>query len=205
MLLYVDAQYTSPYAMSVFVALKEKGIPFDMRKIDLDAGANRASDYASQSLTQRVPTLVDGDFHLSESSAMTEYLEETYPGVALYPAEPKVKARARQVQAWLRSDLLPIRQERSTIVVFYAPSDVPLSATAQQAVGKLFRAAEALLSHGGENLFGAWSLADVDLTLMLNRLLLNGDAVPARLAEYAKRQWARPSVQEWANLTRPPL
>ena len=28
MLLFVDAQYASPYAMSVFVALKEKGIPY---------------------------------------------------------------------------------------------------------------------------------------------------------------------------------
>jgi glutathione S-transferase len=35
MLLYVDAQYASPYAMSVFVGLKEKGISFDMQTLDL--------------------------------------------------------------------------------------------------------------------------------------------------------------------------
>ena len=205
MLLYVDSQYTSPYAMSVFVGLKEKRIPFELRTIDLENGANHSAEYAIESLTGRVPTLVDGDFSLSESSAITEYLEEVYPGAALYPSDPKTKARARQVQAWLRSDLMPIRQERSTIVVFYQPSQLPLSPGAEIATRKLFRAAEALLDHSGEHLFGSWSIADVDLALMLNRLVLNGDAVPAKLADYARRQWQRPSVQEWVNLKRPGL
>ncbi|GGY12216.1 glutathione transferase [Pseudoduganella dura] len=205
MLLFADAQYTSPYAMSVFVALTEKRIPFELKTIDLDAGANREGDYATRSLTQRVPTLVDGDFALSESSAITEYLEELRPDPALYPADLKTRARARQVQAWIRSDLLPIRQERSTNVVFYAPTDAPLSAAAQQAAGKLFKAADALLAHGGDHLFGSWTIADVDLAVMLNRLVLNGDDVPAALRAYATRQWERESVQGWVTLQRPPL
>jgi len=205
MLLYVDAQYASPYAMSVFVGLKEKGIPFEMQTLDLGAGANRTPEYAGTSLTQRVPALVDGDFHLSESSAITEYLDDVYPRTALYPAEPRAKARARQIQAWLRSDLLPIRQERSTEVVFYRPSNAPLSTVAEQAAQKLFKAADTLLDQGCEHLFETWCIADVDLALMLNRLVLNGDAVPARLADYARRQWERASVQAWVNLPRPPL
>jgi glutathione S-transferase len=205
MLLYVDSQYTSPYAMSVFVGLKEKRIPFDVRTVDLEQAANHTDEYATQSLTERVPTLVDGEFALSESSAITEYLDEVYPGTALYPSDPKTKARARQVQAWLRSDLMPIRQERSTNVVFYQPSQQPLSPVAEVAARKLFRAAETLLAHNGEHLFGSWSIADVDLALMLNRLILNGDAVPPELAGYARRQWQRSSVQEWVNQVRPEL
>jgi glutathione S-transferase len=205
MLLFADAQYTSPYAMSVFVALTEKRIPFELKTVDLVAGANRGEEYAARSLTQRVPTLVDGDFALSESSAITEYLEELQPEPALYPADRRTRALARQVQAWIRSDLLPIRQERSTYVVFYGPSDAPLSAAAQDAAGKLFKAAEALLAHGGDHLFGSWSIADVDLALMLNRLVLNGDEVPPVLRKFAKRQWDRESVQAWVNLLRPPM
>ena len=205
MLLFADAQYTSPYAMSVFVALTEKRIPFELKTVDLAAGANRAAEYVERSLTQRVPTLVDGDFALSESSAITEYLEELQPAPALYPADLRTRARARQVQAWIRSDLLPIRQERSTYVVFYGPTDTPLSDAARDAAGKLFKAAQALLGHGGDHLFGAWTLADVDLALMLNRLVLNGDEVPASLRDYAQRQWDRESVQAWVNLARPPL
>jgi len=205
MLLYVDAQYASPYAMSVFVGLKEKGIPFDMQTLDLGAGANRSADYAATSLTQRVPTLVDGDFRLSESSAITEYLDEVYSGTALYPADPKAKARARQIQAWLRSDLLPIRQERTTEVLFYGPSNAPLSTAAEQAAQRLFKAADTLLAQDREHLFETWCIADVDLAVMLNRLVLNGDDVPARFADYAKRQWEWASVQAWVDLPRPPL
>jgi glutathione S-transferase len=203
--LYVDAQFTSPYAMSVFVALREKGIEFELRPLDLDALENQSEDYASLSLTQRVPTLVHGDFALSESSAITEYLEDVFPQTPVYPQDLMQRAKARQVQAWLRSDLLPIRQERSTLVVFYGLKSAPLSPVAESAARKLISAAQALLADGREYLFGQWSIADVDLALMLNRLILNGDAVSPVLVEYAQRQWQRPTVQEWVKLQRPAL
>ncbi|MGY2162415.1 glutathione transferase [Pseudomonas tolaasii] len=203
--LYVDAQFTSPYAMSVFVTLREKGLAFDTLTLDLDAAHNRQAEFARLSLTQRVPTLADGDFSLSESSAISEYLDEVYPGTTVYPADPKLRARARQVQAWLRSDLLPIRQERSTLVVFYGQKMPPLSPVAEAAARKLIGAAQTLLAGNPTHLFGDWSIADVDLAVMLNRLILNGDNVPADLVAYAERQWQRPSVQQWVNQPRPAL
>nr|WP_269116856.1 glutathione transferase [Pseudomonas mediterranea] len=203
--LYVDAQFSSPYAMSVFVALREKGIEFEMSPIDLDASENLTQNYASLSLTQRVPTLVHGDFALSESSAIAEYLEEAFPSTPVYPQDRFQRAKARQVQVWLRSDLLPIRQERTTLVVFYGVKSTPLSPTAELAARKLVSAAQTLLADSPEYLFGQWSIADVDLALMLNRLILNGDSVPAALVAYAQRQWQRPSVQEWVKLQRPAL
>ena len=203
--LYVDSLFTSPYAMSVFVALREKGLAFDMVPLDLDAGQNQSADYAQRSLTQRVPTLEHGDFTLSESSAITEYLDQAYPQISIYPADLQQRARARQVQAWLRSDLLAIRQERSTLVVFCGQKRPPLSAEAQAAATKLISAAQALLADNREYLCGQWSIADVDLAVMLNRLILNGDAVPAQLVAYAQRQWQRPSVREWVELRRPAL
>lgn len=205
LLLYVDAQFASPYAMSAFVALHEKSLPCEITTIDLAAGAHRATHFTAASLTRRVPTLVHNGFSLSESSAISEYLNEVFPGAPLYPAEPHSRARARQVQAWLRSDLMPLRQERSTEVVFYGATQPQLSVQARASAEKLFSAAEALLPAGSENLFGPWCIADADLALMLNRLVLNGDPVPERLATYAKHQWQRPSVQLWVNQRRPPL
>lgn len=201
--LYVDSLYTSPYAMSVFVALREKGLAFETVPLDLDAGQHQTAGYARLSLTQRVPTLEEGEFSLSESSAITEYLDEAYPDTPIYPADRQQRARARQVQAWLRSDLLPIRQERSTLVVFCGQQMPPLSPVAQAAAGKLIRVAQGLLAGNPHYLFGNWSIVDVDLAVMLNRLILNGDAVPAELVAYARRQWQRPSVQEWVNQPRP--
>jgi glutathione S-transferase len=205
MLLYADSQFTSPYAMSVFVALTEKQLPFEVRTLDLAVGANNDPEYARTSLTQRVPTLIDNGFALSESSAIAEYLNDSYPDPAIFPTDLQKRARARQVQAWLRSDFMPIRQERPTSTIFYRPVSTPLSAAAQASSRKLCAAASELLSHGGENLFGRWSIADVDLALMLNRLLLNGDEVPTHLVRYATAQWERPSVQRWVQRERPSL
>ena len=205
MLLYADSLFTSPYAMSIFVALIEKQLSFEVETLDLAVGANKAPDYAKTSLTQRVPTLIDGDFALSESSAIAEYLDDAYPDSPILPSDLRQRARARQVQAWLRSDFMPIRQERPTTTIFYRPVSTPLSAAAQFASQKLCAAACELLGHGGENLFGDWCIADVDLTLMLNRLILNGDQVPTHLIRYAATQWQRPSVQRWVRMQRPPI
>lgn len=203
--LYVDAQFASPYAMSVFVALHEKGLPFEIKTIDLASHVNRGPDYAAISLTQRIPALVHDNFSLSESSAIEEYLDNVFSGPSLYPVEPHARARARQIQAWLRSDLVPIRHERSTEVVFYGSTQPPLSDEASISAQRLFFAAESLLKNGSDNLFGQWCIADTDLALMLNRLVLNGDAVPERLAAYARHQWQRASVQLWVQQKRPPL
>lgn len=100
---------------------------------------------------------------------------------------------------------MPIRLERPTPTIFYRPVATPLSQAAQIASRRLCADAAEWLSHGGENLFGQWSIADVDLAVMLHRLILNGDQVPPRLVVYARAQWQGPSVQGWVQRERPPL
>lgn len=198
LILYVDSLFTSPYALSAFVALTEKGLPFTVRTLDLEAGEQQRDDYAGRAFTARVPALVDGDFVLTESTAITEYLEESFPAPghpALYPQDRRQRARARQVQAWVRSDLLPVRAERDTETVFFGKASAPLTPAGQAAAAKLVQAAEQLVQ--GPNLFGEWSIADVDLTMMLNRLIFNGDNVPQKLKDYAAGQWQRPSIRQW--------
>lgn len=202
-LLYVDSHYASPYAMSAFVALREKGVAFSIRTLDLAMLQNRVPKFARLSITQRVPTLVHDDLSLSESSAIAEYADEAFEGPPLYPAAPKHRARARQVQAWLRSDLAALKQERSTEVIFRAPIDTPLSAAGQAAVDRLLSAAGQWLENSDGHLFSTWCIADLDLALMLQRLVHNGDPVPGHLKNYATRQWQRASVQEWVNQDRP--
>jgi len=205
MKLYIDSNYLSPYAMSAFVALREKNVPFDMVLVNLQQNEHWADDYVEISSLRRVPAISDNGFHLSESSAICEYIEDRYSGTALYPANIKDKAKAREIQAWLRSDLMPIRQKRSTEVIFMKSAAPPLSDVAQAAAQKLFLVAEKLLPASKQNLFGEWSIADTDLALMLNRLVFAGDEVPERLVLYAKLQWQRTSVQEWVNKVRPVL
>jgi glutathione S-transferase len=205
MLLYVDSNFASPYALVAFISLLEKGLAFDVKPLELFANAQNEPSFASTSVTRRVPTLVHDGFTLSESSAICEYLDETFPGTRLYPTDTRDRARARQVQAWMRSDLMPIREERPTFVVFCGARRPPLSAQAETASQKLCAAALQWLDGRTDNLFGEWSIADVDLAMMLQRLVAHGDPVPQRLIDYANHQWLRPSLQQWIHHTRPPL
>ena len=205
MLLYVDSNFASPYAMTAYVSLVEKGLTFDTKPLELFANAHKQDAFAITSITARVPTLVHDHFSLSESSAICEYIDESFEGTPLYPTGLRDRARARQVQAWVRSDLMPIREERPTFVVFCGARRPALSTQGLEASQKLFAAALLLLEGRTEYLFGDWSIADVDLAMMLQRLVAHGDAVPQQLVDYANHQWQRPSVQQWLKHQRPRL
>jgi len=200
--LYIDSQYASPWAMCCFVVLQEKSLSAELIPIDLGAAENKLPGFVEKSRTQRVPALVDGDFSLSESSAICEYLEDSFPQTAVYPRDKEAKAQARQLQAWIRSDLMALRKERPTEVIFFGEKYPELSAEASAAAQKLFAVSDSLLVSGEKNLFGSWSIADTDLALMLNRLIMHNDFVPPHLVAYANEQWQRPSVQLWLEQVR---
>ena len=93
MLLYVDANFASPYALAVYVSLLEKGLTFETEAVDLVARAHRGPAFAETSITQRVPTLVHDGFALSESSAICEYIDETFAGARPYLRTPVTPPR----------------------------------------------------------------------------------------------------------------
>ena len=202
--LWSDANFFSPYVMSVYVALAEKGLTFSLKTVDLDSGEHLKPQWQGYALTRRVPVLEIDGFELSESSAIDEYLEDCFAPPEwerIYPHDLQKRARARQIQAWLRSDLVPIRTERSTDVVFAGVKKPALSEEGLSSARKLIDTASSLLSQGDPNLFGEWCIADTDLALMLNRLILNGDDVPQLLVDYATFQWQRASVQRYLALS----
>lgn len=200
MILYVDSKFFSPYAMSAYISLKAKNLNFEMRTVNLSTSQNKESSFKSLSITSRVPTLVTEDFSLSESSVISEYLEELYPTIRIYPTNIKERARARQIQAWLRSDFLPLRIERPTDTIFAKPTNVPLSTEAKESAEKLTKAVDLLLTGNKLNLFSEWSIADVDLSLMLKRLISNGDDVSTSIRNYVEHQWKFPAIQDWVKL-----
>ena len=106
--------------------------------------------------------------------------------------------------AWVRSDLMPIREERPTTSIFYAPEKKPLSGKAEAAAQSVVRVANQLLREGRPNLFDSWSVADTDFALMLQRLNHSGYALPPKVKAYVEAQWAKPSLQEWAKQKREP-
>jgi len=191
--------------MSAFVALEEKGLPYTVHEVSLPDREHHLPSYRAR--TGRVPALQHGDYWLAESQAIAEYLAEAFPFPVyprLFPADFKERGICRELQSWLRSDLMPIREERSTHTVWYERSKTPLSPTAQAAARKLIEVAGGLIEEGQHTLFSAWCIADADLAMMLQRLNLNGDPLPKKLSAYAEANWARPSLRKWSERERRP-
>jgi glutathione S-transferase len=209
LVLHGDRFWISPFVFSVYVTLKEKGVPFEVVEVALDKQETRRPDYVARTLTGKVPAIYHSDGHdgfwLTESSAIVEYLEEAFPPpvhARVLPAEAQKRARARQVMSWLRTDMDPLREDRSTTTMFYTHVDRPLTPSGQACADRLLRTATALLPDGATTLFGAWSIADSELAFMLQRLALNGAALPPPLAAFVKAQWSRPSVRDYVERTR---
>ena len=209
-ILWGERYYFSPYVFSAYVALKEKGVPFEEKTVDVYADTHRVPEYQASSITGRVPSFEHDGFWIAESSAIVEYIDETFVGPPLLPRDAKERARARQVMAWIRSDLLALRDERSTATMFFVHASKPLSEAGEAAAKKLVAVAERLVGAAAGSaydlpaqLFSTWSIADADLAFMLHRLILNGYDVPKNVREYAELQWRRPSVRAYVDHARP--
>ena len=201
--LYVDANYDSPWAMSAFVALEEKQLPYELVTKVLSKKETSGPGYGAR--TKKVPALRRNDFWLAESMAITEYLAESFPfpkHPRLYPENLEERATCREVQLYLRTDFMPIRAERPTTTIWFTHVTTPLTPAALEATTRLVEFVEPLLAHGRPTLFSSWCIADADLAVMLQRLNLNGTTLPPKLKAYAEANWQRPSVAKWNALPR---
>lgn len=81
----------------VWIALLEKGIPFEEVFLNLD-GDQYQSEFLEINLFHHIPVLVDDGFRVIESLAILDYLEAKYPQPSLMPSEPKAIATVRMVQ-----------------------------------------------------------------------------------------------------------
>ena len=81
-----------PYAHRVRIVLAEKGVVAEIVEVDLD---NKQDELMGLNPYGTVPTLVDRDLVLYQSSIILEYLEERFPHPPLMPVYPVARARNR--------------------------------------------------------------------------------------------------------------
>lgn len=180
-----------PYVHRAAIMLREKGVPFDRRAVDLK---NKPDWFLAISPRGKVPVLVANGQALFESAAICEFLDETNPPAVL-PADPFERARQR---AWVEvaNDLL-IAQYKALVATEAAELE-----TARTSVdASLGRIEDALRS--GVISKAEFGLVHVALAPALQRFVIVADARKIdllarfpRVAELAKALAARPSVAE---------
>lgn len=95
--------HSSPFAGKVRVALREKDVPVELIEIH---PARRPARLRELNPLGRVPVLEVDGVALNESAVILEWLEETHPSPALWPAEPEERALARASARWVDEALL---------------------------------------------------------------------------------------------------
>lgn len=97
----------------VRVAFNLKGVSPKEHNVDIDAGEQRGEAFLRINPMGAIPALVDhqpGQPHtaLTQSLAILEFLDESYPTPALLPADVRGRARVRSMAAMLAADTHPM-------------------------------------------------------------------------------------------------
>lgn len=97
----------------VRVALNLKGVQAHERNVNLDTGEQRSEAFLKLNPLGAIPALLDNEAGASatpitQSLAILEFLDETYPRPALLPTDPHGRARVRSLAAMLVADTHPL-------------------------------------------------------------------------------------------------
>jgi maleylacetoacetate isomerase len=97
----------------VRVAFNLKGVQPQERNVNVDGGEHRSEAYLKINPMGAIPALVDhgpgqSATPLTQSLAILEFLDETYPAPALLPADAHGRARVRSLALMLAADTHPL-------------------------------------------------------------------------------------------------
>ena len=106
--------WRSSAAYRVRIGLNLKGLVYETRPVHLvrDGGEQHAEDYRALNPQELVPMLVDGERRITQSLAILEYLDETFPKLALLPADTRGRARVRSLAMLVACDIHPLNNLR---------------------------------------------------------------------------------------------
>ncbi len=98
--------YMHPVSMTtrpVRLFIAENKIPMEEELIDLMTGAHLQPPYSTINPNCLVPMIEDGDFRLTESSAILKYLADKI-GSPAYPKDLKERARVNEMMDWINTN-----------------------------------------------------------------------------------------------------
>ncbi len=196
--------YSGPLSMfgaKAEIAALEKGIVFDLVMVPFEMATlyqPKHPEVLRINPKRQVPVLVDGDLEIFDSTQIFEYFETIRPEPALWPAEPKARARARLLEH--KSDEVYFPPIVRLMGLQNTPDD-PAAVEARAAARAFYDEMEHTIGHQ-EWLAGSYSYADIAFymaQLFGARMTAPMDERHPRLQAWRDRMSARPAVAKVAG------
>ncbi|MFK0571372.1 maleylacetoacetate isomerase [Endozoicomonas sp.] len=121
--------FRSSAAYRVRIAMNLKGIDYQQSAVNLLKGQQQSEEYKAINPEGLVPALVTEQGMLTQSLAILEWLEETYPEPSIIPGDPWQKAQLRSMAYLVSCDIHPVDNLR---VIKYLQQELAVSDDAKK-------------------------------------------------------------------------
>ena len=112
MTLILHDYFRSSASYRVRIALNLKGVAYDSRPVNLVAGDQRCADNLRRNPQGFVPTLEINSTPLTQSLAIIDWIDATYPDPPLLPADPIARAQVLAQAMVVACDIHPLNNLR---------------------------------------------------------------------------------------------
>ena len=192
----------SPFVRKVRVTLSEKGLDYEH---DPMVPFGVSDEYKRMHPLGKIPTLVDGERVVPDSSAICQYLEGVHPEPALYPADPYERARAIWLEEFadagiINGTIVPFQQRiLGPLFLKQEGDEAKVEEALSETLPPFFDYLERELGDADYLVAGRFGIADVALGSQLATFAISDAQVDAarwpRLAAYTDRILSRPSFK----------
>ena len=207
-LVIANKNYSS-WSLRAWLAMTEAGIPFTERVVKFDS-ADWDANISTLSPTRLVPVLWEGEpgagFATFDTLAILERLHELRPEAAIWPADPKARARARSLTADFHAGYQALRSQALRSAM---PMNIRSRHPGKGMMAEVRGDMERLTSHwcrtraqfgqDGPFLFGAYSAADAYFAPVASRFVTYAVSLEADARAYQQALLSTAGMKAWTE------
>jgi glutathione S-transferase len=177
---------------------EELGLAYEHVPVEIGEAGARTPEFLALNPNGRLPLIVDGDFVLSESLAITLYLAKKYSHGALYPAALEAEARVWQWSFWALVEVDRGVNIWSLHAVRLPPDerDAALRDEALKLLAAPFKVLDAAVAGGAYLLGPDFTVADLNVAAVISRAVDMDLAPWPHLQNWLTRCLDRPAARQ---------
>jgi glutathione S-transferase len=189
----------TPNGRKASIALEELGVPYEVRRVNLQAEEQLRPEFLALNPNHKIPVLEDGDLVVWESGAILLHLGEKHDREGrILPKDPRQRIAAIQYAFFQTGGIGPNLGRLGAALRKPGEKNQEMIEIFRGEVARLIGVLERILSDGRPYLAGPYSIGDIMHYAWLKVMLdLEAKEITERkrVVEWMERIGARPAVQ----------